>query len=413
MAKKLRMKSWLYAGLSLCMLVAVASIFIAKKNQAPSVEAGRKTASVARVCERVFSGAASAPGLKVLMRPISGKSTFEKLWELDKRPLNQKQEGTLNGADFSRLDLRGFNFRGLELNRVNFEGTNLREARFERANLKEVFMKDADVHGANFAKASLTRVVAQGAKFRQANFTGAQIVRSSLKGAKFTEANMRDFTSFNSNMREADFSNANLTGVAFRQANLEGAKFDGAKIESDVIGGGITIESSNLKDVDLRTSKTNKRAAVFITRSTVNEGTHFPMGKRISGDNTYQGTKYSHLEGLLRARGQLFQGEKNNYKHSPEEKAIYNAVHRNKVQQRVNPEKVEAHLKSSKKRMIEEGRLIMDPKAAREDLRREEQSKLEERRFQIEAFRGDREQGKSFQQQIRQWKLWQRQQKNQ
>ena len=90
-------------------------------------------------------------------------------------PKAQFQRATLAGAYFGYSDLRASNFEGADLRDAHFREADLSAARFDGANLR----------GANLARANLS-----GCSFVAADLTGANFWGTDLRGANLSGANL-------------------------------------------------------------------------------------------------------------------------------------------------------------------------------------------------------------------------------
>lgn len=78
---------------------------------------------------------------------------------------------SLDGRDFSNMDLSGADFSFSSLTNVNFNGTNLSNAVFRFSALDRSTFRDADLTNADLSFSSLTDVDFNGAKVEGANFS--------------------------------------------------------------------------------------------------------------------------------------------------------------------------------------------------------------------------------------------------
>ncbi|WP_090341231.1 histidine kinase [Dyadobacter koreensis] len=90
--------------------------------------------------------------------------------ENKKKPL--RMTGTsLEGKDFSNMDLEGADFSFSSLEGINFDGSNLRNAKIRFASLEKATFRNADLTNADMSFSSLTDTDMTGAKIEGANFS--------------------------------------------------------------------------------------------------------------------------------------------------------------------------------------------------------------------------------------------------
>ncbi|MCF2445588.1 histidine kinase [Dyadobacter sp. CY345] len=87
-----------------------------------------------------------------------------------KKPL--RMTGTsLEGRDFSNMDLEGADFSFSSLEGINFDGSNLRNAKIRFSTLEKATFRNADLRNADMSFSSLTDTDMTGAKIEGANFS--------------------------------------------------------------------------------------------------------------------------------------------------------------------------------------------------------------------------------------------------
>lgn len=90
--------------------------------------------------------------------------------ETKKKPL--RMNGTsLEGRDFSNMNLEGADFSFSSLEGINFDGSNLRGAKIRFASLENATFRNADLTNADLSFSSLTDADMTGAKIEGANFS--------------------------------------------------------------------------------------------------------------------------------------------------------------------------------------------------------------------------------------------------
>jgi uncharacterized protein YjbI with pentapeptide repeats len=120
-------------------------------------------------------------------------------------------DGSLQGADLFRANLRAADLIGADLSRAvlvetNLQWTSLTGAKLIATNLSGARLGGANLHGADLNKAKLIEV----------QLHGAVLLGANLCGARLWDADLRE-----ANLREVD-----LKGASLHRANLQGADFD-------------------------------------------------------------------------------------------------------------------------------------------------------------------------------------------
>jgi Pentapeptide repeats (8 copies) len=132
----------------------------------------------------------------------------------DSGPRVWLKDADLSGADLTFADLRGADLSGAALRGADLTDADLRGADLPRANLfqaalRGAFLRDADLTGATLTGAYLTF----------ADLRGADLPDATLSGAFVTGADLED-----ADLRGADLTGATLTGADLTDAKLRGAK---------------------------------------------------------------------------------------------------------------------------------------------------------------------------------------------
>ena len=110
---------------------------------------------------------------------------------------------------------------------VIFEGEfeSLKHAA-EKAADEKIYLRDADLVGADLSDANLVDANLSGADLVGANLSGANLRDANLSGANLSDANLVD-----ANLSGADLVGANLSGANLRGANLVGADLEPIKTD--------------------------------------------------------------------------------------------------------------------------------------------------------------------------------------
>jgi hypothetical protein len=130
--------------------------------------------------------------------------------------------------DLARTRLRRIDLSGLDLHEADIAFANLRHASLDRANLWRsrgyaVELTDAGLSRANLEEARWHAAVARETRFRDCRMVSIFLKEADLTGAEFQR----------SRLQGAHFERANLTSAHFEQANLADAVFTGATIDDD------------------------------------------------------------------------------------------------------------------------------------------------------------------------------------
>jgi two-component system LytT family sensor kinase len=88
----------------------------------------------------------------------------------EKKPLRMTAS-SLDGRDFSNMDLENADFSFSSLKDINFDGSNLRNAKLRFSSLDRTTFRNADLRNADLSFSSLSNVDLAGAKVEGANFS--------------------------------------------------------------------------------------------------------------------------------------------------------------------------------------------------------------------------------------------------
>ena len=150
------------------------------------------------------------------------------------KPIIYLRDANLSGANLYKAFLNGVN-----LCEVDLSGANLSEARLGivpqkkddegQEDIQEADLSKANLRAANLRLANLKQVKLWSANLTEANLTGAHLEGANLRLANLTKADLRNafFTDADlsyARLSEADLSEANLSGADLGGANLRGAK---------------------------------------------------------------------------------------------------------------------------------------------------------------------------------------------
>jgi two-component system LytT family sensor kinase len=91
--------------------------------------------------------------------------------EETKKKLLRMNGTSLEGRDFSNMNLEGADFSFSSLEGINFDGSNLRGAKIRFASLENATFRNADLTNADLSFSSLTDADMTGAKIEGANFS--------------------------------------------------------------------------------------------------------------------------------------------------------------------------------------------------------------------------------------------------
>lgn len=151
---------------------------------------------------------------------------------------------SLNGEDYSNLQMPNANFAFADLTNTKLAGSNLSGAVFTNVlPLTGTTLNGCNLTGANFASVDISNM-----DFSGANFTNADLRKvTSLKGAKFTGANLSG----------ANFSGLDLTGVDLGGANLQGTLFTGCDLTVATFSTPPVFSTSHLALTGLASAKLN------------------------------------------------------------------------------------------------------------------------------------------------------------
>lgn len=186
----------------------------------------------------------------------------------------QALEIILDGADFTRCDLKSFQFIKLKFQRAIF-----REAQLSGSIFVQCHITNCDFTGAtmpntiwantslvnnNFDRADLTSnsfsaneeepVTIEGLSFKESILEKANFQKLSMPGSNFRKANIQNANFGEAEIKQADFSFANAKQALFRKAVLTHSNFDHAIIMEGIMSkahlSGVSFKHANLYAVD-------------------------------------------------------------------------------------------------------------------------------------------------------------------
>ncbi|MFO0588254.1 MAG: DUF2169 domain-containing protein [Polyangiaceae bacterium] len=190
------------------------------------------------------------------------------------RPTSKREEiealardgESLDGRDFSNLDLAGIRLDGVSLIGASFERSDLTGASLQRAvltaaRLGAAVLERADLRGATMGMADLT-----GADMRAADLTRAMLEKAMLHGARCSGAVFDSADIAGGRLNDADVTGASFCGARLEAAHLRAARCAGAIFVSaslkrvvadraDLSGADLTradLEKASLRDAVLR-----------------------------------------------------------------------------------------------------------------------------------------------------------------
>lgn len=177
---------------------------------------------------------------------------------------------SLQGTNFSFVDMRGISLEGAKTTGAIFtgarlDGTNLRQMNLPElilvgVNLERAYIIGVDFRGINLAAANLRftgfcQTQLAEANLHGANLEGANLFNMDLSGVNFSKASLRRAKLYGANLTnvnwyQADFRNADLSNVSLRSQKLSGVNLAGAKLER-VVFCDVSLDNVNMSDADL------------------------------------------------------------------------------------------------------------------------------------------------------------------
>ena len=146
----------------------------------------------------------------------------------------------LRGANLSRANLSNADLTCAWLNLANLSRSGLSNACLNGADLTDANLNNADLSGGDLRAANLSRANLSNAELSSANLNLANLSHSRLRKANLTDANLRDAI-----LTGANLSNVGLLGANLKCANLTGANLSNAYLSN------ANLTDANLSRADL------------------------------------------------------------------------------------------------------------------------------------------------------------------
>jgi uncharacterized protein YjbI with pentapeptide repeats len=147
----------------------------------------------------------------------------------DSGPRVWLKDADLSGADLTFADLRGADLSGADLTFADLRGADLSGAALRGADLTDADLRGADLPRANLFQAALRGAFLRDADLTGATLTGAYLTFADLRGADLPDANLSGAFVTGADLEDADLRGADLTGATLTGADLTDAKLRGAK----------------------------------------------------------------------------------------------------------------------------------------------------------------------------------------
>jgi uncharacterized protein YjbI with pentapeptide repeats len=235
----------------------------------------------------------------IRIRPLQEEERQARFWEIVARPApgNSGKTQALEYLHRQGVPLHGINL-SCERNAGEWKARKTAHHQFDVQDcIGGVYLKHAELPGANLRTANLRGVAMDGAKIKgtdlgAANLRGASLAGADLRSASLVgaTANAADLTAVN--MEATTLDKADLFGSALAGANLKAAKARGTNLGnaglagSDVQGADLTgarlgyadLRAANLTNTDLRGADLGKTRLDFANVS----GTNFAGAKKLT-----------------------------------------------------------------------------------------------------------------------------------
>jgi uncharacterized protein YjbI with pentapeptide repeats len=135
------------------------------------------------------------------------------------------RNANLPGANLATGNLRGVSLDDARLKNANLTGANLRGASLAGADLRGSSLVGATGNASDFSAVSF-----QGANLENANLFGSALVAANLSAASAPSINLGNASLIGADLRGADLSGARLGYASLQAANLAKANFNGADL---------------------------------------------------------------------------------------------------------------------------------------------------------------------------------------
>ena len=173
-------------------------------------------------------------------------------------------DGELDGANWSGLDLRGQSLHGLRLKLVKLTSANLNGVDISESNLFNSDLSFASLQNANLENTTLNRSDLRGADLRGTNINNAWFADTNLFEADFSTSGenntVLDGAIFDRALMScANFSGASMVGTSLLGASLQNTYLQGANlIDADLSGSNML--GANLRNTQLSDATFNEFA---------------------------------------------------------------------------------------------------------------------------------------------------------
>lgn len=168
-------------------------------------------------------------------------------------------DGNLKGVGLLACTLDGWNFSNIDLTDASFVGSSVSNANFENAIIKNVNFRDTNLTKEQFestksyalkevGKIDLSGKNLSGWNFSNQNMVGADFSKSDLTGADFTKARVQYSDFSGTNLSETQF---NSFGHGFGEANFTDVDMSGWTIENQTTFFYTILKNTSLKNTTL------------------------------------------------------------------------------------------------------------------------------------------------------------------
>lgn len=164
------------------------------------------------------------------------RSGVEGIIEWNQRRSSENEVTSLDGLDYSNIDLREANLRLVSLADARLVKADLRNVDLSEADLSRAALIGANLRGANLSKATLYGADLSAADLTDAVLNSANLTSANLTGSNLRNADLTDAVLINGNLYRADLTSATLASANLREANLSRATIASTVFNNAVFG---------------------------------------------------------------------------------------------------------------------------------------------------------------------------------
>lgn len=164
------------------------------------------------------------------------RSGVEGITEWNLRRSSENAPPSLDGMDYSNLDLREADLRRVSLADARLVKADLRNVDLSESDLSRAALIGANLRGANLSKATLYGADLSAADLTDAVLTSANLTSANLAGSNLRDSDITNAVLINANLHRAELTDASLESANLREANLSRATVASTDFKNAVFG---------------------------------------------------------------------------------------------------------------------------------------------------------------------------------